>query len=144
MQTPATRNDFKQTVQARAPSELTKVRTVHEIKIFLQCKLGLFFFFEHVLKKVGKHSKQLGIFEFQLQFIHSFVNVDICIFWISEYSAIRSPDSEFLLVRNLLRFFLSVKRILIFAHSTLSAQCLNLHQRKEMACSKYLLLSAKH
>lgn len=42
MQTPATRNDFKQTVQARAPSELTKVRTVHEIKIFCSVKLACF------------------------------------------------------------------------------------------------------
>ena len=45
-----------------------------------------FFHLKHVLEKVGKHSKQSGIFDHQLQFIHSFMSVDICNFWISEYS----------------------------------------------------------
>ena len=67
MKIPATRNDFKQTAQARASIEVTKVRTVHEIIIF--CRINLaFFIFKHVLEKVGKHSKQSGIFVFQLQF----------------------------------------------------------------------------
>ena len=42
MKIPATRNDFKQTSQARASSELTKVRTIREINIF--CSINLAFF----------------------------------------------------------------------------------------------------
>ena len=54
MKIPATRNDFNQTVQARASIELTKVRTVH-LAVFI---------LKHVLKKVGKHPKQSGILDY--------------------------------------------------------------------------------
>lgn len=63
MKIPATRNDFKQTVQARASIELTKVRTVHEIIIFCSINLAVFIL-KHVLKKVDKHPKQSGILDY--------------------------------------------------------------------------------